>query len=116
MRVEIKPRATTKGILRKRKSYVVNLEVLFTEEETAIIKENNLEGDVIVERTRPGFRGREVDASMTFQSLMRGPDKFHAVNQIDAAGYINQVKESLESAKAYLVGNTGGLPDETFEL
>ena len=116
MRGEIKPRATTKGILRKRKYYIVRLEVLFTEEEKAIIKENNLEGDVIIERTRPGFRGREIDASMTFKSLMRGPDEFLAVNQIGAAEYIHQAKESLGSAKAYLVGNTGGLPDESFEL
>ena len=116
MRVEIKPRAKTRGILRKRKYYLVHLTVTFSEEEKAIIKESNLEHDVIVERSRRGFRGRERDNSITFQSLMRRPDQFQAVNQIEASNYIETLKDSLTAAKQFLQANTGGLPDETFEL
>lgn len=116
MRVEIKPRASVKGFLRKRKYYVVHLEVFFTEEEKTIIKDSNLEYDVIVERTRQGFRGREQDDSITFKSLMTGPDQFAARNQIEAALYVETLKESLQKSKQFLEANTGGLPDETFEL
>lgn len=116
MRVEIKPRAHTRGILRKRKCYFVKVWVQFSEEERAIIKENNLEEDVVVERMKPGFRGRTVEVPLTFRTLMAGSDTFPAATRLEASNYIDLLKESLTTAKQYLEANTGGLPDETFEL
>ena len=138
MKIDIKPVEKSTGMIFKKVLHGVELSVLFSEEEKAIIAARALERTVLRERGAPadidadkhanrGLARKLVTAAvagrdannfhLTFGKLLRGGDVYFFETPIEAKDYINELKsEVLPLAKAYLEGNKEAASSDSFEL
>jgi hypothetical protein len=138
MKIDIKPVEKTQGLIRKTTFHGVELSVLFSEEEQAIIRQHKLELTSLMDRPIPPDVNADkvenrglvkklaiaatsgVDSlgyHLTFRKLLRGPDTYFFKTPIDAKEYIAELKEVvLPLAKAYLEGNKEVADSDSFEL
>ena len=122
MKVDIKTEEGQEGLVFKKKYQVVTLQVEFSEEETAIIKQNKLDDVVVLERGLPANRKPEnwMDEdsfNLKVWSLRQKDADTFAFDSIGGAKqYISKLKEQLPHVKAMLEGNVGEAEDESFEL
>ena len=138
MRVDIKPVEKSQGLVFKKKLHGVQLSVMFSEEEKAIIQERKLGHTILLERATPadvdagkhanrGLAKKMLTAAvsgmdanhfhLTFSKLMHGPDTYFFETPIEVKEYIHELKEDiLPLAKAYLEGNKEAADADSFEL
>ena len=138
MKIELSHKEKKQGLIFKKTLHGVELLVLFSNEEKAIIKERNLELTVLMERDIPADVDAEkvsnrgfikqvaiaatsgVDAlgyHLTFRKLLKGADSYFFHTPIEAKEYSNQLKDTiLPLAKAYLEGNKETGETANFEL
>jgi hypothetical protein len=138
MKIDIKPVEKSQGLMFKKTLHGVELSVIFSEEEQAIIRERKLEMVNLMMRDIPA----DVDADkvqkrglakkvaiiatmgadrlayhLTFNKLLKGPDTYFFATPIEAKDYILELKEDvLPLAKAYLEGNKDTASSDSFEL
>ncbi|WP_338548951.1 hypothetical protein [Roseovarius phycicola] len=141
MKVDIKHVQKTTGLIRKTTHHGVSVNVAFSTEELAIIRERHLEGDIVLERgyssdlSQSQIEKREnrgigsalfkacvsgfdsMDTNLTVTKLMKGEDVFFLGRPIEAREYEAQLKEGLVNLKGWIEGNAE-LETETasFEL
>jgi len=141
MKVTLNHVQKTTGLIRKRTHHGVSVRVEFNAEELAIIRERNLEPDVVVERgyssdisdskaeahANRGL-GRKLlavavegaDANFTNLSvrmLMKGEDVFFLETPMEAKDYEAHLKEQLVKLKGWIEGNAEVEKETaTFEL
>ncbi len=138
MKIDIKPVEKTQGLLRRTTLHGVELTVLFSEEEKAIIQERKLGLANLMDRPIPpdvnaekiekrGLAKKLVIAAamgsdalgyhLTFNKLLKGPDTYFFRTPIEAKDYIAELKEEvLPLAKGYLEGNKDAATSDSFEL
>ncbi|MEO1700931.1 MAG: hypothetical protein AAFR71_02680 [Pseudomonadota bacterium] len=138
MKVDIKPVEKKQGMIRKTTLHGVELTVIFSEEEKAIIKERDLASVTLLERDVPADVDPEkvanrglvkklaiaatsgIDAlnyDLTFATLLKGPDTYFFFTPLDAKAYIAELKEDiLPKAKEYLEYNAEAASADSFEL
>ncbi len=138
MKIDIKPVEKTHGLLRRTTLHGVELTVLFSEEEKAIIAERKLGLTNLMDRPIPpdvnaekiekrGLAKKLVMAAamgsdslgyhLTFNKLLKGPDTYFFKTPIEVKDYIAELKEEvLPLTKAYLEGNKEAASSDSFEL
>lgn len=139
MKIDIKPvEKNHGGLFRKRTLHGVELTVLFSDEEQAIIQQRKLESIALMERGVPADVDEEKIANrglvkklaiaatsgadalgfnLTFRKLLRGSDTYFFETPIEAKHYIEALKsDTLPTAKAYLEGNKDAASADSFEL
>jgi len=124
MKVDIKNVEVTKGMLRKKTFPAVKVKVDFSEEEKAVIKQNDWDKMVLVERGVPADQKPEAFASfgedfhyLNVWKISNGEGDIYAFkNTGQAQMYIDEVKESLVQLKGVLEGSQSEAEDESFEL
>ena len=122
MKVDIKNVEKTKGMLRKTTYYGVQLTVLFTEEEKAVIKNRNLGNLVILERgqsadQKPEPRLVEMGIfNLTPSTLLDGPNLHWFETLGQTKQYIDNLKEALTELKDVIDANKETAEDQSFEL
>ncbi len=126
------------GMIFKKVLHGVELSVMFSEEEKAIIADRKLDRTILRERDAPadvdaekhanrGLARKLVTAAvagrdannfhLTFGKLLRGADIYFFETPIEAKDYIAELKsEVLPLAKAYLEGNKEAASSDSFEL
>jgi hypothetical protein len=116
MRVTIKHREETRGMIKKAKLCVVDVSVQFTEEERQIIDMWELSGYVIMERDPPV--GSESDNSrLSLYNVLHSTDAYVAGTPFGAKIYHEEVKASMETLKEFIMANAGiENKHETFEV
>lgn len=125
-------------MLRKTTYHLVTLAVEFSEEEKQIIRANQLERTILMERNPPAnedpakyekptglakglFKlatGAENPCILRISTLLKGKDTYITPTPIDAREYEMELKEKiLPTLKGYLLGNTEITEkSSTFEL
>ncbi len=122
MKVEIRNVEVTKGMIRKKTFPAVLVKVEYSEEEKAIIKQNDWNDLVLVERPLPADKDPKSFESfgddffnLTVWKAGDG-DTYAFTNTGQAQNYINQVKEKLVKLKRAFEGSQTEAEDESFEL
>lgn len=141
MKVSIDHIEKTQGLLRKTTFHGVQVHVVFSEEERAVIEERDLKYDIVVERGHSADvseskaqahdnrgLGRKLltaavsgaDANvtdLTINKLMKGPDLYFLRTPLEAKEYEDILKNQLVKLKDYIIGNEGvEEKSTTFEL
>ena len=137
MKVTIKNVEKTNGLVFKKILYGVELTVLFTEEERAIIKSRNLTRMRIMDRDwsaevdGEAREGRGLMSKVTTAvisglhansphlivgGLLRGPDTYYLNNLAEAKIYTMELRERLQDMKDMITANAVCGADESFEL
>ncbi len=139
MKIDIKPLEKSQGLVFKKKLHGVELSVLFSEEEQAIILERKLGRTMLMERGAPAGTDPEkmenrglarkivasaiagdMDASnfhLTFNKLLKAPDTYWFETPSEAKDYIAELKEVvLPLTKSYLEDNKEAASADSFEL
>lgn len=119
MKVTIEHSQQKTGVFNKINHYIVHVKVELSEEETRIITDMGLQGQVILESTHPSHtNGKSTDLHrLTFGDLMRGDDYWSSPILSNAKVYEVELIEALKKAKNFLNVNAT-LPEtpKTFEL
>lgn len=139
MKVSLKHIEKKQGLVFKKTLHGVELGVIFSEEEKAIISERKLGRTILMERGAPAdtdpdkmanrglakkiamsaIKG-DMDANnfhMTFNKLIKGTDTYWFDTPIEAKDYNDILREeTLPLAKAYLEGNKDTGSEDSFEL
>ena len=129
MKVTINHVQKTAGMIRKTTFHGVSLRIEFNAEEIAVIRERQLEKDVILERGYPADMsdgqiekhanrglGRKLltaavsgaDANnfdLTVNKLLKGEDVYFFGTPMEAKAYEEELKEKLVMLKNWIVGN-----------
>lgn len=141
MKVTINHVQKTTGMIRKTTHHGVAVRVAFSAEELAVVRERQLEKDVILERGYPSDMsagavekhenkglGRTLltaavsgsDAlhfHLTVNKLMKGEDVFFLSTPVEAKAYEDELKAALVQLKDWIVGNAAVETEtESFEL
>lgn len=138
MKVDIKNvEKKTGGFFSKKTLHGIALNVTFSEEEQAIIKERRLEGDVILEREHSADVDVEKEANrslvgkiakaamqgtdsftphLTIHKLLAGTDTHFFDTPLEAKEYTDKLKETLPGFKNYIMENAEAGQDDSFEL
>lgn len=138
MKVDIKPVEKTLGMIRKTTLHGVELTVIFSEEEKAVIEERGLFRVTLMERDVPADVDPEKVANrglvkkiaiaavsgtdaltydLTFMTLLNGTDTYYFFTPLDAKAYIAELKEDiLPKTKQYLELNAEAASEDSFEL
>lgn len=138
MKVTIRHVEKSKGLIFQKKLHGVELSVVFSEEEKAIIEKRSIGGDILLERGVPADVDAEKHANrgltkivataviagkdanhfhLTFNKLLRGTDTYFFDTPIEAKEYEELLKtDTLPNAKAYIVGNETTGTGDSFEL
>lgn len=127
MKVDIKNQEVQEGFVFKKKYHEVTLQVEFSEEEKAIIKQNKLKDIILLKRDIPANRKVASYSSImendpTFwdlkvYSLLDKRGNSYAFHDLGSAkNYIADLKETLPKLKSMLENNVGEAEDESFEL
>ena len=124
MKIDIKHEEIQKGIFKKTTWFQVNLTVVFSEEEEAIIKENNLERSVFL-TLEPDLldwpNGSDIPgvgefAPFLFMREYNDPIPRHYTSKPDAQAYEEVMMEALRNLKAHLDAGTKELESKSVEL
>lgn len=129
MKVTINHVQKSTGLIRKTTHHGVAVKVEFNSEELAVIRERQLEHDVVLERGYPsdmserdiekhehkGLGGKLLKAAisgrdslhfhLTISKLMHGEDVYFLSSPVEAKGYEMELKEKLVQLKDWIVGN-----------
>ncbi|WP_281855899.1 hypothetical protein [Litoreibacter halocynthiae] len=129
MKVTINHVQKTSGLIRKTTHHGVAVRVRFDPEELAVIRERQLEKDVILERGYPSDMsdnaihkhtnkslGKKlltaavsgVDSlhfDLTVTKLLKGEDVYFLGTPMEAKGYEKELKNGLVNLKGWIVGN-----------
>ncbi|MEL7275567.1 MAG: hypothetical protein AAGK98_03780 [Pseudomonadota bacterium] len=129
MKVSINHTQKTSGMIRKTTYHGVAVQVEFNTEEMAVIRERQLEKDIILQRDPPADMsdaaiekrenrglGRKLltaavsgaDAlhdDLTVRKLMQGVDLYFLGTPMEAKAYEAELKEALVKLKNWIVGN-----------
>lgn len=122
MRVKVEHyEAAQHGIFRSSYFYEVRLEVQFSEEEKAIIKERRLENILLIDRDAPPtVNPKRVKHPhqfyLTVGDLLKGPDIFHFLFFHEAQNYQERIRLELANLKMHMEEAAEGLQDEEYEL
>lgn len=141
MKVTINHVQKTSGMIRKTTHHGVAVRVEFNAEELAVIRERQLEKDVIMERGYPsdmsdaaierhankGLGKKLLTAAvsgadalhfdLTVSKLMKGEDVYHLSTPMEAKNYEAELKEGLVKLKTWIEGNADVETETaTFEL
>lgn len=120
MKVDIKRTEETRGLIFKKKDFVVTVTVLFTEEEKKAIEMAQLEKYVLVERPpRAGVDGKGVEDvfHLRVRHLLKGtPDKYEFEHVDDADAYQRALPEELKNLKQAIQNYIDTPKDQSFEL
>lgn len=142
MKVDIKNVTKTQGMFKKRELQGIELTVTFNEHELAIIKERQLEGNVIIDRGIPadvdpakiakkaasGFgiattiakaaiKGTDaLSYNLTITKLLKGPDTYYTGDVLNNKNYIEEVKEGMRQLKYLIDQSETSAEDTSFEL
>ena len=122
MKVNIETNEIETGLFRKRKHYQVQVGVVFTETEKAIIKTNELDNLIVMERDVPSDRKKDdfVPNTSVFNLnvyMLSQIDRYAFSTPHEASEYIEKLKHQLKLLKQHLenAGNAE-LGSESFEL
>ena len=113
MRVDIEHVEKKVGLIRRETLYGVKLHITFSEEELYIIKQNGLEGTIVLERPPSvDLRIRDNDVEEDFYlylgQLLRGPDTYWRATPLDAKAYEAKLTEEiLPMLKGFITENAG---------
>ena len=138
MKVSINHIEKSTGLVFKKKLHGVELNIVFSEEEKAVINERKIGGDILLERGAPadvdvdkhanrGLAKKLATAAikgaganhfhLTFNKLLAGSDTFWFETPIVAKNYEELLKtDTLPNAKGYIVGNATTGSGDSFEL
>lgn len=117
MKIDIKHSTIEQGLMKKSSLHVVTLLVEFTEEEKAIIKQNDIGELVIIERDPPATtRNSNSDHNLTFNMLFKGEDKYVVLIPSEAKAYTEQLIDSLKKSKEFLEENATLPEDISLEI
>lgn len=122
MRVSITHKELTTGLILKKTYHAVTLQLTFSNEELAIIKQRRLESDIILERdipadVKPSSVSNPDIFHLTIGKLVRkGEDTYVTSSPLDAKVYEEKLVERLRMLKDYIVGNAETGQNKTFEL
>ncbi len=138
MKVDIKHVEKKQGMVFKKVFHGVQLTVIFSEEEKAIIKERKLERELVAERGlsaekdewKENNRGiasklvtaavKGIDANspnLTIGKLLKGPDTYYFDTITEAKDYDNLLRDTLPQMKNYIMDNAEVEEKETsFEI
>ncbi len=123
MRVNIEHSEMTTGLLRKTTHYVVSVAVEFSDEEKHIIKSNDLDKTIVLERGVPSdrnaakFDGMEDIFNLTIRRLLQGRDSYALSTPAEAKQYEQVLTEQLRALKNFIDENAGiEERSTTFEL
>lgn len=122
MRVSINHHAMTTGLILKKTYHAVTLQLTFSNEELAIIKQRRLENDVILERdipadVKPSSVANPDIFHLTIAKLVRkGEDTYVTNSPLEAKMYEEKLVERLQLLKQYIMGNAETGQSKTFEL
>lgn len=129
MKVTINHTQKTSGLIRKTTHHGVAVLVEFNTEELTIIRERQLEKEIVIERGYPsdmsgnaihkhenkGLGKKLLTAAvsgsdalhhhLTIGKLMRGEDVHFFATPLEAKAYEEQLKQTLVQLKAYILGN-----------
>ena len=111
MRVNFTHKEVTKGILRKTTHPVVTVQVVFSEEERVLIKQERYEDDVVLDYVPYNARPDRDERIyyMRVKDLLRGPFEFMAENNVEAKAFETATIERLQTLKELLeAGSTAG--------
>ena len=124
MRVSMTHTEKTEGIFKKTPFFQVVLNVVFSAEERAIIKMNNLDDLVIINREPSHWFTSKYDAEAlalicplrVSNLLHKNGDLWNVDTQLAVKAYQAQVTDALRALKDYLDGNAEAPQGTTFEL
>ena len=122
MKVNIQHEEVKKGFIRKKTYHQITVDVQFSEEETQIIKDNDMERAKLLDRVRPAnFNDGVFDDprwNLEVRQFMWDKPNVYTVNTpAEAKQYEADVKDALTNFKAYLEENAGIEEQSTsFEL
>jgi hypothetical protein len=121
MKVDIKRTEEMRGLIFKKKDFVVTVTVQFTEEEKKAIEMTKIGNYVLVERPpRAGVKdgkGLEDVFHLRVRQLLNGaPDKYEFERIDDANRYQHQLPEALKSLKALIEDYVEAPANQSFEL
>jgi len=129
MKVTINHVQKKTGMIRKTTHHGVAVNVSFNTEELAVIRERQLEKDIVMERGYPSdmsdnaidkhanqglgkklltaaVSGRDaLHFHLTVNKLMSGEDVYFVSTPMEAKGYEEELKEGLVKLKNWIVGN-----------
>lgn len=120
MKVYIKRTEETRGLIFKKKDFVVTVTVLFTEEEKKVIELAKFGDLVLVERpTRAGINDHSMPDiwHLRVSQLLKGePDKYEFEDIAAANDYQNQLPDALRALKDLIEKHVEAPKDQSFEL
>lgn len=122
MRVSINHDEVSHGVFKKTIYHQVEVKVDFSEEELAIIKQNNLEDTIVLERTNTAYLKYDEELAdiypLKISDLMSKHSDIHALDTpLEAKQYEASLTEALQQLKAYIEENAEvETKSTTFEL
>jgi hypothetical protein len=121
MKVDINRTEETRGLVFKKKDFVVTVTVHFTEEEKKVIELAKYGDYVLVERPpRAGVKdgkGLEDVFHLRVRHLLKGtPDKYEFEHIDDANKYQNELPEALKALKSLIENYADAPTSQSFEL
>lgn len=123
MKVSISHSEKKTGLFRKSTHYIVALQVVFSEEEKAIIQERDLRYTTIMERNAPSTRPKDDEKfpdihHLTISKLLDGkPDEYALSNPALAKEYEDVLRAQLPHLKKLIEDNAAvDRSDDSFEL
>lgn len=121
MKVDIKRTEEMRGLIFKKKNFVVTVTVQLTEEEKKVIELAKYGDYVLVERPiRAGVKdgaGLEDVFHLRVRHLLSGkPDKYEFEHIDDANRYQNELPEALKALKSLIENYVEAPKDQSFEL
>ncbi len=124
MRVNIEHTEDSRGIFKKTTYYVVTIKVDFSDEELHIIKDQDIEDLVVLERNTPAslidknFDDEAGYWDLKIKSLMLKDGSSHDFHTVgEAKQYATALEEAMPRLKDYISANAGiDETSKTFEL
>lgn len=114
MKVDFKHSTAEKGMLKKKQFYKLEIFIELTEEEKAIIEDNDWKDAVIVEEEFDPFLG--LGSTFRVSACLYGKFFMHATSKTDIQAYEQLALESLKNFKAHLEAGGEDLEDKSIEL
>lgn len=108
MRIEIKHGVTTTGILKKTKFFTIEISVALSEEEKFMIKDQQIEEIMVMERQPPHSMGKtDADWAIRFEHLLSGKiAQTNFVTSVMAKNHAVAVLENFRKAKEFMIDNS----------
>lgn len=120
MKVDIQRGEEKQGLIFKKTYPTVTVQVVFSEEEKAVIKATKTENHVICERPkRAGIKDNapsDVWALRVRHLLAGKPDKYEFESIVDANSYNDALVPSLKNLKSFLESNGQPVQNTSVEI